>query len=132
MTPEEQLIRAFVLPERQRRLLALLESPKKRRKLTDMLAHFGDLDPRFATLVPSNQQDAAIIETMLHERGASDRCYLFSEKRELDGRDMPLREALQVIVGCGFGTFLSCIPGRLAYFESESIKERYILERKDL
>jgi hypothetical protein len=27
------------------------------------------------------------------------------------------------------GTFVSCIPGRLAYFEAEGPGQRYVLER---
>jgi hypothetical protein len=40
---------------------------------------------------------------------------------------MPLADALRKIVGNGMGTFLSCVPGRLAYFEDED--GRWILER---
>jgi hypothetical protein len=35
--------------------------------------------------------------------------------------------ALKEVVGYGMGTLISCIPGRLAYFESED--ERYILQK---
>ena len=42
------------------------------------------------------------------------------------GREMPLAEALEEIVGGGVGTFLSR-GGRLAYFEDED--ERWILQR---
>jgi hypothetical protein len=131
MTPEEQFVRAFVLPGRQRRLLALLASPKKRRKLTDILAHFADLDPRFAIHIPPAQQKASTIEKMLRERGAPDMCFAFSENKELDGRVMPLGDAIEAVVGYGFGTFLSCVPGQLGYFESEEINERYLLVRNE-
>ena len=40
---------------------------------------------------------------------------------------MSLDEALEEIVGRSMGTFLSCIQGRLAYFEDED--QRWILER---
>jgi len=33
------------------------------------------------------------------------------------------------VVGWHDGTFISCIPGKLAYFEGEGLNERYILER---
>ncbi len=129
MTSEEQLIHAFVLPERQDRLLALLSSPKQRRKLTAGLAHFRALDPRFATQIAPAEQDAATIEGLLRKRGAQEICHVLSENSALDARELPLREALQAVVGRGMGTFLSCIPGRLGYFESEEPGERYILER---
>jgi hypothetical protein len=129
LSPEEELIRAFVLPERQPRLLALLSSARRRRTLTAGLAHFRALDPRFAHRVGLGQQSAASIEALLKSRGAPTSCYLLSENAALDEREMPLRDALEAVVGRGMGTFLSCVPGRLAYFESEEPGERYILER---
>jgi hypothetical protein len=39
-----------------------------------------------------------------------------------------LEIALKETVGRQMGTFISCIPGKLAYFEDED--GRYILERK--
>jgi hypothetical protein len=61
-------------------------------------------------------------------KGAPDTCYVISEDDDLDGKEMPLAEALKTIIGRGIGTFLSCVPGRLAYFEDEEC--RWILERK--
>jgi len=37
--------------------------------------------------------------------------------------------ALDAIVGAGFGTLVSCVPGRLGYFEGEGQGKRYLLER---
>lgn len=42
---------------------------------------------------------------------------------------MPLDEALRAVVGRGMGAFVSCVPGRLAYFESEEPGSRYLLHR---
>jgi hypothetical protein len=47
---------------------------------------------------------------------------------EHDGKHMELLTALKQIVGYGTGTVLSCIPGKLAYFEGE-IRERFLLIR---
>jgi len=65
---------------------------------------------------------------ILKSKGAPDICYAISEDNELDGREIPLEEALKFIHGSGIGTLLSCLPGKLAYFEDED--ERWILERK--
>jgi hypothetical protein len=126
---EESLIRAFVRPHRKTRLLELLKSAKGREKLRKGLAHFHDLDPRFAHLVPPSKHRARDIETSLRAKGAPENCHILSESAELDGREMPLGSALAEVVGGGMGTFVSCIPGRLGYFESEEAGERYILER---
>jgi hypothetical protein len=52
-----------------------------------------------------------------------------SEIEELDGRILPLSNALNATFGMGLGTVLSCIPGALAYFEGERPGDRAIFER---
>jgi len=42
---------------------------------------------------------------------------------------MRLEATLDETVGYVDGTIISCIPGRLAYFEGEENGARYILER---
>jgi hypothetical protein len=54
---------------------------------------------------------------------------LLAEDPALDGREFPLEEALNAVVGRGMGAFVSCLRGRLAYFEGEEPGERYLLER---
>ena len=127
MSPEEALIRAFVRPERRTRLLTLLGDAKRRSKLRASLAHFHDLDLRFAQRVSGLR--AGEIEVKLRAMGAPDRCHVLSESAELDGQTPTLEVALEAVVGRGMGALISCIPGRLGYFESEEVGERYILQR---
>ncbi len=96
---EESLIRAFVRPERRPRLLELLGSSKGRARLRASLAHFRDLDVRFAHLVTPSNHSAREIEVILRAKGAPDTCHVLSESRALDGRAMPLGSALAEIVG---------------------------------
>jgi|SRR5215469_16388156 len=124
---EEALVRAFILPQRRDRYLEMVAKPKKRQVFTESLAHFKHLDMRFAVRIPPNQQHANEIAKILKSKGAPATCYAFSEWDEIDGRDISLDDALKAVVGGGMGTFLSCIPGRLAYFEDED--QRWILER---
>jgi hypothetical protein len=42
---------------------------------------------------------------------------------------MFLHQALQETIGQGYGTLISCIPGKLAYFEGEEVNHRFILKR---
>jgi len=63
---------------------------------------------------------------MLRSLGAGENCWVISEG-PLDAHEVELLHALKEVVGRGFGTLLSCVPGHLAYFESED--ERYILQR---
>lgn len=127
---EEPLVRAFVVRPKQERMIELLAKPKRRRDIVMTLAHFRDLDPRFAVPVPDAQQSSAELLRLLRARGAPADRYIVSEKRDLDGQTMPLDAALDAVVGRGMGTLLSCIPGRLGYFEGEGSGKRYVLERR--
>jgi hypothetical protein len=128
-THEEQFARAFIVPEKRARYLSLLESERGRTKLVDGFNHCRDLDPRFAKLIPSHQQSAQSIETILRRKGAPDTCHVMSDLSAIDGREMSLSEALLETVGSDAGTLISCIAGKLAYFELEGFDGRYILER---
>ncbi len=125
---EEALIRAFILPERQSRYLELLLNPKRRKDITKALAHFKHLDMRFVAAIPSTHHLAPGIISLLRSKGAGETCYVISEDDELDGKQMVLADAFSAIFGRGIGTFISCIKGKLGYFEDED--ENWILERK--
>lgn len=129
MGEEELLIRSFVIPARRERFAQLLANPKRRAKATEALAHFGGLDPRWIVALPGESQNPAAVERELRRRGAGDSCHLVSESRELDGRRLPLRSALDLVVGRGMGTLIPCVPGRLGYFEGEGPSERCSLAR---
>jgi hypothetical protein len=45
----------------------------------------------------------------------------------MDGREIELKEILAHVGGRGIGTILCCIPGKLAFVESED--GRFILEK---
>ncbi len=129
MGHEEALIRAFIKADRRPRLLELRSTLKGRAKLCASLAHFQNLDLRYAQLLPATKHAPRDIEELLRKKGAPETCHILSESSELDGQEMPLKSALEKLVGAGMGSFLSCIPGRLGYFESEERGERYVLER---
>jgi len=125
---EQKLVSSFIMPERRARYLELLEKPKRRKDVTRSLAHFKHLDMRYVVPITPREQNESDILRLLREKGAPENCYALSEDDELDGREVSLADALKEIVGRGFGTFLSCIPGKLAYFEDE--EDRWILERR--
>ena len=124
---EEALVRAFVVPAKQQRLLELLANPKRRRDALRTLAHFRDLDTRYTVAITPGQQSAAGISGILRARGAPAACYLVSESADFDGRTMALSDALDAVVGAGYGTLVSCIPGRLGYYEGEGPSDRRVL-----
>jgi hypothetical protein len=75
----------------------------------------------------SRAQKPEDIAKLLKQKGAPDVCFVVSEDSNLDRQQLPLLAALEQVVGYGMGTFISCIPGKLAYFEDE--EQRCVLEK---
>ena len=130
MTEEAALINSFVVKSKRQRLTELLATSKRRRQATTTLAHFSDFDARWVIPIPNDQHNPAAVERDLRSRGAGDTCHVISEASELDGKRLPLRSALEQVIGCGMGTVLSCVPGKLAYYEGEGPSDRCILEKR--
>jgi hypothetical protein len=120
---EEAIVRAFVASHRRSRWLSLLSAAKRRRKFLDCLNHCADLDPRYAQPVASNVDVVAL----LRSRGAPARCYVVSDIAAIDGQELPLAEAVAAAESAGWGTLISCIPGRLACYIDEAGTQRRLL-----
>jgi hypothetical protein len=123
----ERGLARFLVGEWRARFRESLAPAKRRDTSRSQLPHLTHLDPRFATPV---QQSASELGVQLREKGAGDRCQLLSEDPELDGRELGLDEALVAIVDgdSQHATFISCVPGRLAYFHDAEPGNRYLLE----
>jgi hypothetical protein len=126
---EHVLIVAFVKRNKRDRYREILSNPRLRHKFTDRLAHFTDFDPKYRLPIPSNKLFVESIATELQKRNSPAIVFAISEDPTLDQKELPLVEALKQIVGSGMGTILSCIPGCLAFVETED--ERFILERNN-
>jgi hypothetical protein len=126
---EHALIAAFVKRSKRDRYREILSNPRLRHKFTNRLAHFRDFDSKYRVSIPSNKLFAGNIAIELQKRHSPSIVFAISEDPALDQKELPLVEALGQVVGRGMGTVLSCIPGRLAFVETED--ERFILERHD-
>ena len=124
---EAALVKAFIPARRQERFLEIIAKPKKKANLLAELSHFKALNPKFMVARHSNQVNPFAITKLLRAKGAGATCCVMSENSDLDGREMDLETALNETVGAQMGTLISCIPGRLGYFEGED--GRCILER---
>jgi hypothetical protein len=120
---EEVIVQAFIAPHRRSRWLSSLVSAKRRRKFLDCLNHCADLDTRYARPLAAN----ADVVTVLRSLGAPATCYVVSDTAALDGREMPLAEAVAAAELAGWGTLISCIPGRLACYIDEAGSRRRLL-----
>lgn len=125
---EEGIIRSFIGRSKREQFLRRLANPKTRNKQLDKFNHFYDLDPRYAHLIPPRDQTPAMIFRLLKAKGAPDSCHIMGNS-DLDGREMPLPEAVQQVLNESFAHFISCQPGKLGFFQDEDAGRRYILER---
>jgi hypothetical protein len=125
MDVEESIVRTFIVPSRRSRWLASLRHPARRTGMLDRLNHCRDLDDRYARLLPSS----ANVVALLRSRGAPERCYVLSNYKEIDGRTMPLDEAVWAAETGGYGTIVCCVAGKLAYYYDECGERRMLLER---
>lgn len=123
---EAAIIDAFIAPHRRERWRLSLDSDKRRCRFLDCLNHCRDLDPRYAQELASN----ADVLGLLKSHGAGDRCYVVSAATEIDGQELPLPDAIAAASHHGWGTIISCLPGRLAYYYDECGERRFLLVRE--
>jgi hypothetical protein len=117
---------AFLRPEKRERLATLLTGNLRSKGVTE-LAHPDAIDPRHAAAWTGS--DALELVKRLNELGAPETCYLISNADELDDRWMELPRALKEVLNIGIGTIVSCVPGKLAFFEGE-YGEHLVLQRR--
>ena len=112
---------AFALPRYAERLRVLLESGKKapRRKAVGALAHFAGWREECANVVPSSLQHPAALAEYLTKEGAQSTCYVLSEDPVLDDRRVPVRAALDQLLGSGMGSLLVLSPSPMALYLGE-------------
>ena len=124
---EIEFVNAFVPKIRRERILAMLTVPKLRHKFRFELHHPKSslLIPEYIRSIAPSQQTPTLILQALKKAGAPDRCWAIGN--QFDATFVNLDDALHDVVGAQMGTILSCIPGRLAYFESE--EDRVILSK---
>jgi len=130
MDPHESaFVESFIVKRRRERAFAFLASSKNRSKLTSKFDHHGRdyiVSECIHPILPRYQRPSEIAK-ILRGMGAPETCHVIGGER--DGEDIDLLDALEEIVGYGTGTVLSCIPGKLAYFEGE-IREQFLLLRE--
>jgi len=120
MNPHEQaFVEDFIHSGRRERFLAALANPKKRAIFNRELHHprSNFLLSKYVEQVVPSQHYTRFIVPKLRSMGATDDCWVFGNY--IDGRQMKLAEALDALIGMGTGTIVSCLPGRLAFFENE-------------
>ncbi len=122
---ESKVIQRFIVKGKQDRYLQFVNSSKNRNKLIANLAHFRDLQADAFDLVSGIEED--IVRQALAQQGISaSTCYVISENRRIDTLTLSLSEAMRETVGHQMGTMLVFGNADALYYESETMKIRYI------
>jgi hypothetical protein len=120
MEHEPAFVKAFIKREKWARYLQLLANRRRREEILVRLNHKLDYLPAFAMEVPEDQDYPEALERLLQSRGAPAMCHVLVYGLRIDGREVPLREALDTICMHMYGSVLSCVPGHLAYYRPEA------------
>ncbi len=129
MDHEVAFVQAFLASPKRARWAQFLASPKRRWEILGRLGRHLPYLPELATEVPETQDFPTELEKLLRARGAGDTCHMIVDGLKLDGREVPLSQALHEICMHPSGAVLSCLPGRLAYYRPAAPNAGVILER---
>jgi len=122
---EIAFIKSFVDKDKQERLLILVQ--KNRNKFRSLIPHKIEINKKYASFL-DKQEDKEFIYQSLKKYGAPDICHVICENSKYDNIEMNLREGLHELFTVDFGYIISCIPGKLAYYQGEDSYNRAILQ----
>jgi len=124
-----EIIKPFMDKKYIERFDNLIESKKGREKIIKEFAH--KFVEKFKKIYMNNVKgNANDIFNVLKSKDADESCYVISEKYEIDGKTLLLKDVLAEVVGYDMGTFILCKSNKLAYYEGEDSNEQWILEIK--
>lgn len=124
---EAAFISAFILAERRGRWQEFLSDKRRRGKQLHRLADSRDFDfGRIKPISKTGSSDEEIVRQLV-ALGSPPSVYVISESRSLDGQTMPLDDAIAACTGMGLGTLVSCVAGRLCFFQEEPAFKKWIL-----
>lgn len=130
MNEHERGFLDFLAEPTKRRMATLLElGGKRRRDVQALLDHSVRLHPLSCKHLAGSDAEAGAVAATLRKLGAPPTCFVVSADSDLDGRELPLGDALNAIIAKGNGAFVSCIPGRLGFYEYEDMKSSFLLSR---
>ncbi len=131
MNHEVEYIKSFIIKDKKQRYYDLIRSKKGRLKIKSLLchAHIADIVDEFKFLLPTKNQMLSTILKILKSHNAKNTCQLIFESKIINNEEMELEDALKKFFGQSSGIIISCIPGKLAYYEGEDTDERYIIKK---
>jgi len=127
MDHELLLIKAFVIKERQQRYINLVTTAKGRKKFRSYISHFNDLNANYCIPLHSFQTHSQLYDRLRSE-GSLDMIYIIAANSQYDMQSLSLLDATKQLFSSDISYFISCIPGKLAYYEGEEKNQRYLLK----
>ncbi|AWM34454.1 hypothetical protein [Hymenobacter nivis] len=122
---ESKVIQRFIVKSKQDRYIQFVNSSNNRKKFIANLAHFRDLEASVFELVSGIEEE--VVRQALAQQGIATRtCYVISENSQIDARVLDISEAMRETVGHQMGTMLVFGDADALYYESETMKIRYI------
>ena len=115
---EELVINAFIVKRRRERARFELFNEKKREHFLWHMHNEAAFEPNCMQKIEEPVPSTRIVYDILKKRGAPDSCYVMSLFSSFDGQIVTLEQGLSEVVFNGHG-LISCIHGKLAYFEEE-------------
>lgn len=129
-TSEIEMILPFLREDRRSRWTELFPRPKGRKKLLKTLWNGEDFDRNLMIQVDPSERTVQRLSLRLRNLGASTLSHIISARPGLDGKDLDLISALEMVLNLAPGTIVCCVPGELAYYENDDKNGNYIILRR--
>ena len=130
---EKLIIESFFIKNRRERSIYELSTKKRKHFLCNLSNYNTFIDKKYMIKIPEPNSNYLETLKLLKKYGAEDESYSISHCEKIDGRHLPLEDALKHSVGWGMASIVSCLHGKLAYLEGEQSKGaplRYILYKE--
>lgn len=121
---EISVLQQFFIKRKRKRYIEFVKG-KRRKEFANSLAHCQDLKyEKFIELVGGNIHQQIINHVAFLDNNKS--CYVISEDDEIDGKRIPIKKAIDKVVGIPMGTLLVFGNAEIVYYEGESSNNRWI------
>lgn len=124
---ESNFIQSFVDVDRRKRWAEALVNKRKRNLFLIRLADSRDFIKIHMHPINPSPRTYKELLVQLKILKTQELCHIISQYSALDGCKLELQEAIRRVFGIGLGSIVSCVPGKLAYFEGEMPKDRWLL-----
>jgi hypothetical protein len=122
---EIKVIKKFVDKLKQDRYIQFILSTKNRHKFIADLSHFNFLQLDKFDKVKGIEIE--VVNAALQKKKIFDKtCYVISENKEIDTKNLDIETAMIETVGYGMGTILVFGKADVIFYECETMNTRYI------